>query len=74
MQGNPSKENPPWRRFSYLITGDTEIPRWDTIKSSLAAHSNRASLPHLKDATHPASLLNIAPHTVLISAGADGFP
>jgi beta-lactamase superfamily II metal-dependent hydrolase len=61
--------------FSYLITGDTEIPRWETINrlfgSALKSHVLAAPHHGSKNATHPASLANIAPHTVLISAGVD---
>jgi len=61
--------------FSYLITGDTENPRWETINrlfgSALQSHVLAAPHHGSKNATHPASLLNIAPHTVLISAGVD---
>jgi beta-lactamase superfamily II metal-dependent hydrolase len=63
------------RGFSYLITGDTENPRWETINklfgSALKSHVLAAPHHGSKNATHPASLLNIAPHTVLISAGVD---
>lgn len=63
------------RGFSYLITGDTESPRWETINkffgTSLKSHVLAAPHHGSKNATHPASLLNIAPHTVLISAGVD---
>lgn len=63
------------RGFSYLITGDTEIARWETINklfgSSLKAHVLAAPHHGSRNAVHPASLLNIAPHTVLISAGVD---
>jgi beta-lactamase superfamily II metal-dependent hydrolase len=59
--------------FSYLITGDTENPRWETINrlfgNSLKSHVMAAPHHGSRNATHPASLLNIAPHTVLISAG-----
>jgi beta-lactamase superfamily II metal-dependent hydrolase len=59
--------------FSYLITGDTENPRWETISklfgSALKSHVMAAPHHGSRNATHPASLLNIAPHTVLISAG-----
>jgi beta-lactamase superfamily II metal-dependent hydrolase len=59
--------------FSYLITGDTENPRWETINrlfgSALKSHVMAAPHHGSRNATHPASLLNIAPHTVLISAG-----
>lgn len=61
--------------FSYLITGDTESPRWETINrlfgSSLKSHVLAAPHHGSRNAVHPASLLNIAPHTVLISAGVD---
>lgn len=61
--------------FSYLITGDTEISRWETIHkffgSALKSHVLAAPHHGSKNATHPASLLEIAPHTVLISAGVD---
>ena len=61
------------RGFSYLITGDTENTRWDTIDrlfgSALKSHVLAASHHGSKNGTHPASLLHIAPHTVLISAG-----
>lgn len=63
------------RGFSYLITGDTENPRWETINRLFGAalKSHVLAAPHhgSKNATHPASLLNIGPHTVLISAGVD---
>jgi beta-lactamase superfamily II metal-dependent hydrolase len=61
--------------FSYLITGDTEGPRWETINklfsSSLKSHVLAAPHHGSKNAVHPASLLSIDPHTVLISAGVD---
>lgn len=63
------------RGFSYLITGDTEIPRWERIHqlygSALKSHVLAAPHHGSKNATHPASLLQIAPHTVLISAGVE---
>lgn len=63
------------RGFSYLITGDTENSRWDTIHrlfgSSLKSHVLAAPHHGSRNATHPASLLHIDPHTVLISAGVD---
>jgi beta-lactamase superfamily II metal-dependent hydrolase len=63
------------RGFSYLITGDTENPRWERINelfgSALKSHVLAAPHHGSKNATHPASLINIAPHTVLISAGVD---
>jgi beta-lactamase superfamily II metal-dependent hydrolase len=61
--------------FSYLVTGDTENARWKTINRlfGTALKSHVLAAPHhgSRNATHPASLLNIAPHTVLISAGVD---
>jgi beta-lactamase superfamily II metal-dependent hydrolase len=63
------------RGFSYLITGDTENPRWERINklfgSALKAHVLAAPHHGSKNATHPASPVNIDPHTVLISAGVD---
>jgi beta-lactamase superfamily II metal-dependent hydrolase len=63
------------RGFSYLVTGDTEIPRWETIckhfGSALKSHVLAAPHHGSRNAVHPASLLAIAPHTVLISAGVD---
>lgn len=61
------------RGFSYLITGDTETARWETIHKLFgkALKSQVLAAPHhgSRNAVHPASLLEIAPHTVLISAG-----
>ena len=63
------------RSFSYLVTGDTEIARWETISRLFgkALKSHVLAAPHhgSKNAVHPASLLHIAPHTVHISAGVD---
>jgi len=63
------------RGFSYLITGDTENERWETISKlfgrSLKSHVLAAPHHGSKNATHPASLVHIDPHTVLISAGVD---
>jgi len=63
------------RGFSYLVTGDTENPRWDTIVrlfgDKLKSHVLAAPHHGSKNATHPAALVHIAPHTVLISAGVD---
>lgn len=61
--------------FSYLITGDTETGRWARI-SELFGDALRADVldaPHHGSNTgmHPATLLNISPHTVLISCGVD---
>jgi competence protein ComEC len=59
--------------FSYLITGDTERARWEKIQeffgSALKSHVLAAPHHGSKNAVHPASLVDIAPHTVLISAG-----
>ena len=61
--------------FSYLITGDTENERWDTITKlfgkSLA--SDVLSAPHhgSKNAAHAKMALLVSPDTVLISAGVD---
>ena len=61
--------------FAYLITGDTENERWDTItrlfKKSLS--SDVLSAPHhgSKNAAHPEMTLLVDPDTVLISAGVD---
>lgn len=61
--------------FSYLITGDTEAERWETIGQlfGIALKSHVLAAPHhgSKNAAHPASLLYINPHTILISAGVD---
>lgn len=63
------------RGFSYLVTGDTENPRWDTIVrlfgDKLKSHVLAAPHHGSKNAMHPAALMHIAPHTVLISAGVD---
>jgi len=61
--------------FSYLITGDTEVERWQTIarlfgralKSHVLAAAHHGSI----NGVHPAALLHIDPHTILISAGVD---
>lgn len=63
------------RGFSYLITGDTEVERWQTIArlfgSELKSHVLAASHHGSINGVHPAALLHIDPHTVLISAGVD---
>jgi beta-lactamase superfamily II metal-dependent hydrolase len=61
--------------FSYLITGDTEVERWQSIdrlfggalKSHVLAAAHHGSI----NGVHPGALLHIDPHTVLISAGVD---
>jgi competence protein ComEC len=59
--------------FSYLITGDTEVERWETIArlfgSALKSHVLAAAHHGSINGVHPAALLHIDPHTVLISAG-----
>jgi beta-lactamase superfamily II metal-dependent hydrolase len=61
--------------FRYLVTGDTEFDRWEGINrifgSALASDVMAAPHHGSKSGVHPASLLNINPHTVLISAGVD---
>ena len=61
------------RGFSYLITGDTENDRWAKIEKLYGSglKSQVLAAPHhgSRNAVHPASLLQIDPHTVLISAG-----
>ena len=51
------------RGFSYLITGDTENPRWERINklfgSSLKSHVLAAPHHGSKNATHPASLVSM---------------
>jgi beta-lactamase superfamily II metal-dependent hydrolase len=61
--------------FSYLITGDTETDRWKVISdlfgSSLKSHVLAAAHHGSINGVHAASLLQIEPHTVHISAGID---
>ena len=61
--------------FSYLITGDTENDRWDTITGLFGKNlsSDVLSAPHhgSKNAAHPKMALLVSPDTVLISAGVD---
>ncbi|HTV75057.1 MAG TPA: hypothetical protein VME66_15290 [Candidatus Acidoferrales bacterium] len=61
--------------FSYLVTGDTEVPRWERINSIFgdSLRSHVLSAPHhgSKTGVHIPSLLKISPNTVLISAGVD---
>ena len=63
------------RGFAYLITGDTENDRWDTITSFFGddLNSDVLSAPHhgSKNASHPQMVLDVSPNTVLISAGVD---
>ena len=61
--------------FRYLVTGDTETDRWEVISrlfgNGLAADVMAAAHHGAVSGTHPATLLNINPDTVLISAGVD---
>lgn len=61
--------------FSYLITGDTESGRWETInrlfKSSLKSDIMAAPHHGSRNGVHAGALLNIDPNTVLISAGVE---
>ena len=61
--------------FSYLITGDTENERWNTIDRLFGAslRSDVMAAPHhgSKTGVNPATLLHVEPNTVLISAGVD---
>jgi beta-lactamase superfamily II metal-dependent hydrolase len=63
--------------FTYMITGDTETGRWDTINNIFGARlqcdvlsaSHHGSL----NGVHAGALLNMSPNTVLISAGVDSM-
>jgi len=61
--------------FSYLVTGDTENPRWESVNrffgKSLA--SDVMAAPHHggRNGTNAETLLNVSPDTILISAGVD---
>lgn len=61
--------------FAYLITGDTENERWETITQFFGngLKSDVLSAPHhgSKNAAHPKMVLLVSPNTVLISAGVD---
>ena len=61
--------------FSYLVTGDTEIDRWERIDKIFgsALRSRVLAAPHhgSKNGAHPGALVSIDPDTVLISAGVD---
>lgn len=63
------------RGFSYLVTGDTENGRWKTISrlfgGSLKSHVLAAPHHGSRNGAHAGAILNISPHTVLISAGVD---
>ena len=61
--------------FRYLITGDTEIARWERISAlfgdSIAADVMAAPHHGALSGLYPKTLLNVSPNTVLISAGVD---
>jgi beta-lactamase superfamily II metal-dependent hydrolase len=61
--------------FSYLITGDTEIGRWDSINryflKHLASDAMAASHHGSRNGVNAKTLLAVAPNTVLISAGVE---
>lgn len=61
--------------FSYLITGDTESTRWDTINHYFAKYlaSDVMAAPHhgARSGLNAKTLLLVNPNTVLISAGVD---
>ena len=61
--------------FVYLVTGDTEIARWDRIVELFddALGADVLAAPHhgSKNAAHAGMALNVQPNTVLISAGVD---
>lgn len=61
--------------FSYLITGDTETERWDTINSlfGMALKSDVMAAPHhgSRSGCNPRTVSLVSPDTVLISAGVD---
>lgn len=61
--------------FRYLVTGDTETDRWDTIcklfGKHLAAEVMAAAHHGAVTGAHAQTLLHVSPNTVLISAGVD---
>lgn len=61
--------------FSYLITGDTENSRWESINKVFGNNlkSDVMAAPHhgSKNATNAQTMVNVNPDTVLISAGVD---
>ena len=61
--------------FSYLVTGDTENPRWDRIVELFgdALDAEVLAAPHhgSKNAAHAGMALKVSPNTVVISAGVD---
>ncbi len=61
--------------FSYLVTGDTETDRWETIcrlfGKQLAADVMAAAHHGAVSGTYPKAIFEVNPNTVLISAGVD---
>jgi beta-lactamase superfamily II metal-dependent hydrolase len=61
--------------FRYLVTGDTETDRWETIHrifgKYLGADVMAAAHHGAVTGAHARSLLSVSPNTVLISAGVD---
>jgi beta-lactamase superfamily II metal-dependent hydrolase len=61
--------------FSYLITGDTETGRWDSINKYFLKNlaSSVMAAPHhgSRNGVNAKTLLAVAPNTVLISAGVE---
>ncbi|HHT9138642.1 MAG TPA: ComEC/Rec2 family competence protein [Candidatus Wunengus sp. YC60] len=61
--------------FSYLITGDTESDRWETINrlfaNSLRSDVMAASHHGSKSGANAKTLILVSPNTILISAGVD---
>lgn len=59
--------------FTYLVTGDTETPRWDTMSRIFkkALRADVLAAPHhgSRNAIHERALDYISPSVVLISAG-----
>lgn len=61
--------------FAYLVTGDTELPRWDRMVELFdeALDSDVLAAPHhgAKNGAHAGMALAVMPNTVVISAGVD---
>ena len=61
--------------FSYLVTGDTETERWDTINRLFGEtlKSDVMAAPHhgSKSGCNPTTVTLVLPNSVLISAGVD---
>jgi beta-lactamase superfamily II metal-dependent hydrolase len=61
--------------FRYLITGDTEVERWERISAlfgeKIAADVMAAPHHGALSGLYPKTILDVSPNTVLISAGVD---